>query len=63
MLTYAESVEEIIELNLKKNTRRGPWNINSKPAATQSSMTHYNKDQEKDKINETNGKKAHVVPK
>ena len=56
-ITYAESVEEIIDLNLKKNTRRGPWNTNSKLVATQSSMTHYNKDQEKDKTNETNEKK------
>ena len=56
-ITYAESVEEIIKLNLKKNTRKGPWNTSSKSAATKSSMTHYNKDQKKDKTNETNGKK------
>ena len=30
VITYTESVEEIIDLNLKKNTRRGPWNITYK---------------------------------
>ena len=59
-ITYAKSVEEVIGLNLKKNTKKGPWNTNPNPVATQSSQTRY---QEKDKTNEMNGKKAEVVPK